>query len=286
LTEPYQNVGIVRNRGWEISLNFKDKAGDFTYGIGGNLSSNTNKVLHFQGNPDVIQANGNNSIIKQGLPINALYGYVAQGTFKNQHDVDTWAKQKLSGSNKPGDLKYQDIKKDSVINGSDRTYLGSIIPKYTYGFNVEAGYKGIVLSALFQGVGGVSRYLNNLWYTSAIRPGRVINSDFQNAWSADHPNSDIPRLTNDNNSDNTQASSFWVQNASYLRLKNVQLSYTLPAKWIRKTFVNGLQIYADAQNPVTWTKYHGLDPESGTSTNYQLENPNVRIYTLGINASF
>jgi hypothetical protein len=143
-----------------------------------------------------------------------------------------------------------------------------------------------VLSALFQGVGGVSRYLNNLWFTSAIRPGREINSYFLNAWSANNPNSNIPRLTNDNNGDNTQASSFWVQSASFLRLKNVQLSYTLPAKWIRRTFVSGLQVYADAQNPVTWTKYRGLDPETGNTTDYQLQNPNVRIFTLGINASF
>ncbi|MBN9379201.1 MAG: TonB-dependent receptor [Chitinophagaceae bacterium] len=286
LTAPYQNVGIVRNRGWEVALSYKDKVGDVSYSVGGNLSYNTNKVLYFQGNPDVIQAIGNNSIIKQGLPINALYGYVAAGTFKSQDDIDKWAKQKLSGSNKPGDLKYVDIKQDGVINGSDRTYLGTVIPKYTYGFNAEVGYRGIVLSALFQGVGSVSRYFNNLWYTSAIRPGREINTDFLNAWSADHPNSNIPRLTNDNNGDNTQASSFWVQNAAFLRLKNVQLSYTLPAKWIRKAFVSGLQVYADAQNPITWTKYKGLDPETGTTTNYQLENPNVRIFTVGINASF
>ena len=77
-----------------------------------------------------------------------------------------------------------------------------------------------------------------------------------------------------------------MQDASYLRLKNLQLSYSVPDKWMKRTFVNGLQIYANAQNPFTWTKYRGLDPESGTVTNYQLENPNVRIYTLGINASF
>jgi len=286
LTPPYQNVGGVRNRGWEVLLNYKDKIGAFSYSIGGNLSYNNNKVLYYQGNPDVIQAIGNNSIIKQGLPINALYGYKAAGTFSSQDDIDKWAKQKLSGSNKPGDLKYADIKQDGVINGSDRTYLGSVIPKYTYGFNAEVGYKGIVLSALFQGVGGVSRYLNNLWFTSAIRPGREINSYFLNAWSANNPGSNIPRLTNDNNGDNTQASSFWVQSASFLRLKNVQLSYTLPLQWLRKTFVSGLQVYADAQNPVTWTKYRGLDPETGNTTDYQLQNPNVRIFTVGINASF
>lgn len=286
LTAPYQNIGIVRNRGWEISLNYRDKAGDIDYAIGGNLSYNDNKVLYFQGNPNVIQSNGNNSIIKQGLPINALYGYVTAGTFKNQDDIDKWAKQKLSGSNKPGDLKYMDLKKDNLIDGNDRTFLGSVIPKYTYGFNAEVGYKGVVLSVLFQGVGGVKRFYQNLWYTSAVRAGREINSYFLNAWSTDNPNSNIPRLTTDNNGDNTQASSFWVQDASYLRVKNLQLSYTLPAKWIKRTFVSGLQIYANAQNPFTWTKYNGLDPETGNATDYQIENPNVRILSLGVNASF
>lgn len=286
LTAPYQNVGVVQNKGWEIALNYKDKVGEFTYSISGNLTQNTNTVLHYQGNPDVIQATGNNSIIKQGLPISALYGYVAAGTFKNQDDIDKWAKQKLSGSNKPGDLKYMDLKQDGVINGNDRAYLGSVIPKYTYGFSAEVGYRGFLLSALFQGIGGVKRYLNNLWFTSAIRPGREINSYFLHAWSAANPNSNIPRLTTDNNSDNTQASSFWVQNGSFLRLKNVQLAYTLPARWIKNSFVTGLQFYANATNPVTWTKYPGLDPETANYTDYQMENPNVRIYTLGINASF
>ncbi|HVU54007.1 MAG TPA: TonB-dependent receptor [Puia sp.] len=286
LTPPYQNVGVVSNKGWELALNYRDKVDDVSYAVGGNISSNTNVVVHYQGNPDVIQATANNSIIKQGLPINAIYGYVAAGTFKNQDDIDKWAKQKLSGSNKPGDLKYMDIKEDGVINGSDRTFLGSVIPKYVYGFNLQVGYKGVQLAALFQGVGKVSRYYSNLWYTTAIRPGREINSYFLNAWSAANPNSNIPRLTLDNNSDNTQASSFWVQDASYLRLKNLQLSYTVPDKWVRKVFVTGLQVYVNAQNPFTWTKYNGLDPESGDFTDYQIENPNVRIYTLGINASF
>jgi TonB-linked SusC/RagA family outer membrane protein len=286
LTPPYQNVGKVRNRGWEVSATYKDKAGPVTWSLGGNLAYNTNTVVYFQGNPNVITAMGNNSVIKQGLPIDALYGYKADGTFKSQDEISKWAKQKLSGTNKPGDLKYEDVKKDGVIDGNDRVYLGSVIPKYTYGFNAAVGYKGIVLSALFQGIAGVSRYYNNLWYTSAIRPGREINSHFLNAWSAAHPNSNIPRLTTDNNSDNTQASSFWVQNGSFLRLKNLQLTYTVPLKWVEHLGIARLQVYANAQNPFTWTKYNGLDPETGNYTDYQIENPNVRVLTFGLNLSF
>ena len=286
LTPPYQNVAVVQNRGWEVDLGYKNSVGSFRYAVSGNLSHNTNKVLHFQGNPDVIQSIGNNSIIKQGLPIGALYGYQSAGTFKNQHEIDEWAKQKLSGTNKPGDLKYMDLQADGVINGSDRTFLGSVIPEYTYGFNIQAGYKDVSLSVLFQGIGGVKRYYQNLWFTSGVRYGREINSYFLHSWSPENPDSDIPRLTTDGNSDNTQPSSFWAQNGSFLRVKNIQLSYTFPAKWLQKTFVSGIQVYADAQNPVTWTKYNGLDPETGNYTDYQIENPNVRIFSLGINASF
>lgn len=286
LTPPYQNVGKVRNQGWEISAVYKDRAGAFNWSVGGNLTDNTNTVVYFQGNPAVIQSIANNSIIKQGLPIDAIFGYKADGTFKSQDDITKWAKQKLSGTNKPGDLKYDDVDKNGVINGNDRVFLGSVIPKYTYGFNGAIGYKGIVLSALFQGIAGVSRYYSNLWYTSAVRPGREINSYFLNAWSAAHPNSNIPRLTTDNNSDNTQASSFWVQNGSFLRLKNLQVAYTLPLKWVERAGITRLQVYANAQNPFTWTKYNGLDPETGDYTDYQIEDPNVRVLTFGLNLSF
>jgi len=286
LTPPYQNIGIVQNKGWEASANYKNRINNFQFAIGGNISYNTNNVVYFQGNPNVIQSNGNNSIVKQGLPINAIYGYIADGTFKNQAEINGWAKQKLSGTNKPGDLKYVDLNHDGLINGSDRTSLGSVIPKYTYGFSLEAGYKGFSLMALVQGISGVSRYYQNLWYTTGIRAGREINSEFLNSWSPTNTTSDIPRLTTDNNADNTQPSSFWVQDASYLRLKNLQLSYSLPKKWLQKTFISTVQIYANGQNLFTSTKYNGLDPETGNFTDYQIENPNVRIISFGLNTTF
>lgn len=286
LTPPYQNVAIVENKGWEVAARYQNKFRSLTYSLGGNLSHNTNEVVHFQGNPDVIQSTGNNSIIKEGLPINALFGYESMGTFKNQQEIDKAPKQKLSGTNKPGDLRYRDNNNDGVINGQDRTYLGSVIPKLTYGFSGEIGYKGISVAALFQGVEGVSRFYQNLWYTTGIRAGREINSKFLGAWSAENPTSDIPRLTTDNNGDNTQASSFWVQDASFLRLKNLQVSYTVPTKWLQRTFVSQAQLYANGQNLFTWTQYNGLDPETGNPTDYQIGNPNVRILSLGLNVSF
>ncbi len=291
LTAPYQNVGVVDNKGWEFECGYQDKLGDFAYSISTNFTTIANKVVYFQGDQKVTQSLGNNTIIMQGQPYGAIYGYRAMGTFKNNEEIAAWAKQKSSGTNKPGDLKYEDISgpngvPDGVINANDRVIIGNTTPKYYYGLKAEVGYKGLNLYMMFQGIAGADRYYNNLWNTTAIRYGREINSYFLNAWSTENPNSDIPRLTLDTNSDNTQVSSFWVQHVSYLRLKDIQLSYTLPAKWLNKTFISKIQVYTNGQNLFTWTKFRGLDPETADYLQYNVEHPNVRIISFGVNASF
>ncbi len=291
LTAPYQNVGIVENKGWEIELEHKNKIGDLSYSLSGNLTTVNNNVVYLQGDPKVTQSLGNNTYIMQGQPYGIIYGYRAMGTFKNTDEIAAWATQKTNKANKPGDLKYEDVSgpdgvPDGVINANDRVILGSNIPDFYYGFSTGIDYKGLNLYLLFQGIYGAKRYYSNLWYTTAIRYGREINSYFLDSWSAENPDSNIPRLTLDTNGDNTQVSSFWVQNVSYLRLKDVQLSYTIPATWLKTTFISKLQIYANAQNLFTWTSFNGLDPETANYTQYQVEYPNVRIISFGINASF
>ncbi len=286
LTAPYQNVGIVENKGWEVELAYRNKISDFSYGISGNFTSVNNNVVYFQGDPKVTQSLGNNTIIMQGQPYGAIYGYKAMGTFKNTDEIAAWAKQKTSGTNKPGDLKYLDTNDDKVINANDRTIIGNTTPKYYFGLNAEFEYKNLELYVMFQGMAGADRYYQNLWNTTSIRYGRQINSYFLDSWSEQNPDSDIPRLTLDTNGDNTQISSFWVQDVSYLRLKDIQLSYTLPANWLKKTFISRIQLYANGQNLVTWTKFRGLDPETADYLQYNVEHPNVRIISFGINASF
>jgi hypothetical protein len=173
-----------------------------------------------------------------------------------------------------------------VINAADRVIIGNVVPKYSYGFSTEFGYKGFNVHLLFQGVGEVSRYYQNLWYTSAIRYRRAINTEFLNAWTPDNTNTTVPRLTLETNGDNVQPSSYWVQNASFLRLKDVQLTYTLSDKILQKTFVSSIQVYANGQNLFTKTDFNGLDPETASPTNARIEYPNVRIFTIGLNVSF
>ncbi|HVW62503.1 MAG TPA: SusC/RagA family TonB-linked outer membrane protein, partial [Puia sp.] len=286
LIAPYQNAGIVQNKGWELGGIYRNKAGAFRYSFNGNISHTANKVLRFDDNPNVIQSTGNNSIIKQGQSINALFGYQAAGIFQSRQDIDSWARQKPAGRNSPGDLRYRDQNGDGIIDDKDRVIIGSTIPRYYYGFGGDLSYRNIGLNVLFQGVCGVQRYYNNLWYTSAIRYRRAINEVFVNAWTPENTHTTVPRLTTDANTDNTAPSSYYVQNGSFLRLKNVQLSYTLRARWIKRSAISNLQIYANAQNLLTGTKFNGLDPETANPTDYQVEYPIVKIITFGLNATF
>lgn len=285
LTPPQQNVGIVVNKGWELSMGYNNKAGDFTYSVSGNVSHIKNKVTQYQYNPDAVGVLGGAAVLRTGWPIGALYGLEAVGIFQNEDEVKAWAKQRTAGSSKPGDLKYADINNDGIIDGKDRVMMGSTIPEWYYGFNVTAGYKGLELSLLFQGVGGVERYYQDSWYTSAIRSGREINADFLNAWTPDNRQTNIPRLTAADNTDNTRASTYWVQDASFLRLKNIQLSYSLPKHFFGKT-LQSVRVYVNAQNAITWTKFKGLDPEVSDYYRSGIQYPNVRMITGGVNVVF
>ncbi|PSL50254.1 TonB-linked SusC/RagA family outer membrane protein [Chitinophaga niastensis] len=283
LTPPYQNVGIVDNKGWELSMGYNNSAGDFRYGISGNVSNINNKVVKFQGN--AIGTLSGASVIKEGWSIGSLYGLQVAGIFQNDADVAAWAKQRTAGTNKPGDFKFVDMNNDKVVDGADRINMGNTIPNWYFGLNLNAGYKGFDLALLFQGVGGVKRYYQDNWYTSGIRAGREINADFQNAWTPDNPNTNMPRLTAAANTDNTQANTFWVQNASFVRLKNIQLSYTIPKKVFRST-LQSIRVYVNAQNAFTWTKFKGLDPEVSDYTQPGIQYPNVRVITGGVNVIF
>ncbi|WP_316814185.1 TonB-dependent receptor [Pedobacter heparinus] len=286
LVAPFQNVGIVKNIGWDLEVAYRNKFRAFSYGITGNLNHVENEVVKFQSNPNTIQSLGNNLIIKQGEPINSIFGYEAVGIFQNQAEINAWPAQKTSGTNSPGDLKYKDQNGDHVINASDRVIIGNNIPNFYYGFGGEIGYKGFNLNFLFQGVSNVDRYYQNLWYTSGIRYRRAINAKFLEAWTPENQNTTVPRVTTDGNADNTIASSYWVQDASFLRLKNIQLSYSIPAKWANKILASNIQIYANGQNLFTKTKFNGLDPETATPTNSMVEYPNVKIISFGVNVSF
>lgn len=187
---------------------------------------------------------------------------------------------------RPGDFIYKDQQKEGeegykVINDGDRVIKGSSYPKHFFGFTLSANWQGIDFSALFSGVAGVSQYLNGTWYTNVLKNGSVINKKFLGAWSYDNPTSRIPAITTDDGGRNTVANDFWLQDASYLKLRNLTVGYTLPRKWF-SPLISRCRVYFSGENLLTFTKFEGLDPETGSTSNY----PNMKRYMFGVSITF
>lgn len=292
------NTGELKNTGWEFELGHRNQIGDFSYNLNANLSIINNEVISLGvGNveqPNGLVGNGSNLFI--GYPMQLYYGYLSDGVFLDQSDIDTWVNQsKVTPKPQPGDIRYKDISgpdgvPDGVVDAQyDRVYLGTRIPKYTFGLNIGAGYKGIDLSVLLQGVSGVKGLLDN-YAGLAFRSnnGNVQRWQADGAFDPENPTRypKYPRLEilSNANSPNIETSDFWILNASYIRLKNIQLGYTLPRKILNKMHFENLRVYVQAENPLTWNKYpEGWDPEINTGGDYY---PILRTFTFGINLKF
>ena len=295
-----QNSGRLSNKGWEFTLNHNNTIGKFSYNVGFNFSIINNKVLDLGvGNvkqPNGLVGNGSNLFI--GYPINVYYGYVSDKLYANAADVtDYTGKYNQSAINakpQPGDIRYKDIsgpngKPDGVVNAAyDRTVLGSNIPKYTYGLNLGGRYKNFDLSVLLQAVSGVSGYLNNYAGWAFYNTAGIQQWQADNRWSAanPNPNATYPRLEliTNQGTPNTAVSSYWIINGSYLRVKNLQLGYSLPAGVAKAIGIEGARFNLSAENLVTFSHYRkGWDPEVNSSGAYY---PILANYTLGVNVNF
>jgi len=285
---PTRNIGTVRNSGVELTTQYQGSLGEVYFNINGNLSYIENKVEEYLGGEG---RRFDDFIIREGLSLYTIYGFEAEGIFNSQQEVDEAAFQTSSTS--PGDLKYSNID-NTEVNGQqvisvdeDSKPLGGTIPKFIYGLNFNMTYNGFDLGVLFEGVGEVSRYLEG----RGIRPFAVggerglLPAKWLNSWTPENTNTDVPRIQADGGHWNYRTSSYWVQNAGYLRLKMLQLGYTLPSTVTKQINLNRLRIYANAQNILTVTDYEGFDPE----TNQRERNigyPLPKTYTLGIQLTF
>jgi len=297
------NTGEVSNRGWEFEVSHQNRIGNVKYGISGNFSIIKNRIESL-GVGNVELANGmigNGSDLFVGYSMQPYYGYKTDGVFVDQADIDSWfahTDQSAMGSNKantkPGDIRYLDISgPDGVPDGKvdptyDRTYLGSKFPKYNFGLSLNAEYKGFDLNVFFQGVAGTKGMLSNFAGWALFSEGNIQRWQMDEAFDEANPTRypGYPRITNLGNTTgvNNQTSDFWVRNASYLRLKNIQLGYTLPKKILNNTFISNIRIYASAENPYTWHSYpKGWDPETKTGGDYY---PFMSTYTFGLNVKF
>jgi TonB-linked SusC/RagA family outer membrane protein len=283
LTAPYQNAGVVRNKGWDLQLDYKNAVNKFRYGVTVSLSDVKNKILDLHG----IQNNGT-VVNHQGYPINALYLYHATGLIssKNMDGDGNYSGAKQFGSVKPGDIAYEDFDKNGIINSDDKRILGNTIPRYTYSANLYLDYHNFDFSALLQGVGKVDGYLSG----SAIIPFLLGGTAYEyqkNRWTLEDPNphADFPRLAF-GETNNSQPSDFWMKSAAYLRVKNLQLGYTLPHSFTNKAGINSLRVYVSAENVFTADDFWpGWDPEISAGNNGAYY-PQVKSYNIGLNVNF
>ena len=302
-----QNSGRLSNKGWEFTLGHRHHIGQVNYHVNANLSIINNKVLDL-GVGNIKQPNGqvgNGSTLFIGYPMNLYYGYVADGLFTDAADVASWKTSNdmtaISPNPQPGDIRYRDIsgpdgKPDGKVTAAyDRTYLGSTIPKYTYGASIGASWKGLDLSILLQGIGGVKGFLNNYNGWALYQNGNVQRWQLEERWRKEQPdrNAKYPRMEviTNQGTPNTLMSSYWMLNSGYLRLKNVQVGYNLPANWMERAGIAGARISLTAENLYTWSRYRkGWDPETNTGGRFfniaQGYYPIMANYTIGLNVNF
>ena len=291
------NTGELKNFGWEFEVGHRNKIGDVSYNVNANLSIIKNKLTTL-GVGNVEQLNGmvgNGSDLFIGYPIQMYYGYVSDGVFLDENDIKSWYDQsKVTPNPQPGDIRYKDISgPDGVPDGKidpnyDRVYLGSRIPKFTFGLNLGVEYKGLDLSVLLQGVAGVTGMLDGFAGWAFRGDGNIQKWQAEGRFDPANPTCypAYPRLEDLSNSTtpNIVTSDFWTQDASYIRLKNIQLGYTFPKKMLQAAKISNLRVYVQAENPLCWNKYKpGWDPEINTSGNYY---PILATYTFGVNFKF
>jgi TonB-linked SusC/RagA family outer membrane protein len=286
LTGPTQNLFSMRNSGVELSLSYKGNVGKLGYSLDGNICYVDNRVVNLGGGQ---QINGVN-IIKEGYSVNSFYLLEAIGLFQQQ---DTGSKGYIARhafqgkTTSPGDIIYKSQQADTTtaISGNDRIVTGRTVPRYTYGFTLGLNYKGFDLSAFFQGVGSVNTYLNG----NAIQPfnnGAGITKDWMtDSWTQTNPDASLPRLTTSKYTQNfagIAGSTWWLRDASYLRLKNLQIGYTLPASLMHKAGINKLRLFVNAQNLLTFSKLKIVDPERVNINTNIYSYPTIKIFSGGL----
>jgi TonB-linked SusC/RagA family outer membrane protein len=301
------NVGSLRNRGLELALNYRNAIGKLQYNVGVNFTKINNIVTSLGGGNAIAAGNvlpqiGNTTLTDVGREIAFYYGLQADGVFHNQGEIDAYknaAGMLVQPGAKPGDVRYQDINGDGVITASDNTYLGSGTPNFSYGASLSLNYSGFDFRVLLYGVQGAEAINGGAFNLSKSADFVGVWSNFYasrlDRWTPDNPNSNQPRVTSTDTNGNDRFSSRYVEDASYLRARNMELGYTLPQAFLGKVQVKGARVFASVDNVFTITKYTGYDPEISTVANYNNplsygvdygNYPQARTYRLGFNVQF
>lgn len=288
---PAENIGIVENKGIEITLtHFNSFAKDWTYNVRANVTIAKNKIVEAAEATNVPDA-----FRVKGRAIGSYYGYKAIGIIKDSATFNSYGKTTAFPIGL-GDIMYEDVNKDGKIDNADRQYLsGGPIPQVVYGIAGGVGYKGFELNFFFQGATKTHQQLTNNAGFAFFNGGRVTE-EWLGRWTPDNPNAKFPRLsTNATATTNNYqipggpaygagGNSFWIEDASYLRLKNLELAYSFKSSILSKIGASGLRVYATGQNLVTFTKLHNVDPENTDGNGWYY--PVQAIYNFGINLQF
>ncbi|MGR5594619.1 SusC/RagA family TonB-linked outer membrane protein [Bacteroides thetaiotaomicron] len=292
--KPIGNVGKMENSGIELEAAYKFRVSDWNFRVSANTSYLKNKLIEYGNesgweNLDSFQGTGDISRAENGKPFPFFYGYKTTGIFQNTDEVKAYKNDKgelLQPTAVPGDVRFVDVDGNGIIDANDRTDIGKGMPDWTFGFNLGVSWKNFDLNMMWQGTAGNDIY-------DATRRTDIATSNLPswmlNRWTGEGTSNRIPRFVQGDNV-NWQSSDLYVYDGSYLRLKNIQLGYTLPAALTQKVFISSLRFYVAAENLFTFTKYHGFDPEissGGTSLGIDYGvYPQARVWTIGASLSF
>lgn len=308
-SSPLANVGSMQNTGFELALGYNHRSTDFNWSLTGTFDMIRNKVLSLA-TPNATINSGNNADFggfditrtQAGQPIQSFYGWQVDGIFQSAAEVA--AANALGNDNSPyqntstapGDIRFKDLNGDGKVDGTDRTFLGSYLPKFSYGLNWGGTYKNFDFAVYLQGVNGNKIYNG----VKVIGQGmlRLFNAstDVLDAWTPQNTDTDVPRAVSGDPNQNTRTSDRFIEDGSYLRIKNISIGYTFSSeslKQISNNVVSRVRIYVSSQNLLTFTKYTGFDPEVASRGNNLLNNgidygqyPQARTVLFGVNLGF
>lgn len=311
---PILNVGKIRNNGIELEMNWAGKVGDFDYQVGFNFSTTNNKVVELASKGQALPGSGLlfdtdhvPTYAKEGKPISGFYLYKTDGLFQNDAEVEAWNKAHgkmhhdaatggetwvgLQPNAKPGDIRFVDTNGDNVLDENDKVYCGTGIPKVEANINFSAAYKGFDLSFSLGGAFSHKIYNGNKFFYQSMSAPTNFLSSVADAWTPTHTNTDIPRAVYSDPNGNSRESERFLENGSFVKLRQAQLGYTLPGALVKKLHIEKLRFYVGGDNLFTITGYSGIDPEfaTGSPLNAGIDRhiyPFTRSYTFGAQLTF